>query len=121
MEYESAVVVESQIAPGVTYTIARMSFVRRLELMRQVRGLARRKEFTEAGQDAGSRMEGALLQSEIDRLYVMWGLREVHGLTIDDAAATPEALAGAGPENLFREALAAVRKETGLSETERKN
>ena len=36
-------------------------------------------------------------------------------------AAGPELLAEAGPEELFREALAAVRRETGLSEEERKN
>ncbi len=66
-------------------------------------------------------MDAALLQAEIDRLYLTWGLRAVSGLDVDGAAATPELLAEAGPEDLFREALAAVRAETGLSEAERKN
>jgi len=121
MRYESVKLVESEIAEGVTYTVVRMSFLRRLELMRQVRELARKIEFLTAGQDAAAKMDGTLLQAEIDRLYVMWGLQEVRGLTVDGLDATPELLARAGPENLFREALAAVRGEAGLSEPERKN
>jgi len=121
MTYESVREVESEIAAGVTYVVSRMSFVRRLELMRRVRELAGKKEFLDAGDDAGGKMDGALLQAEIDRSYVLWGLREVRGLAVDGAAATPELLADSGPENLFREALAAVRAETGLSTAERKN
>jgi hypothetical protein len=40
---------------------------------------------------------------------------------VDGSIAGPELLAEAGPEELFREALAAVRRETGLNEEERKN
>lgn len=121
MTYESVKDVESKIAPGVGFRIARMSFARRMELMRQVRELARRVEFLEAGEDPGEKMEAALVQAEVDRLYLMWGLVEVSGLELDGAAATPAALAEAGPEDLFREALAAVKAETGLSGAERKN
>ena len=42
-------------------------------------------------------------------------------MQIDGNAATPELLAKAGPEELFREALAAVKTEAGLTEAERKN
>jgi hypothetical protein len=121
MNYETSTVVESQVARGVTFTIAKMSFGRRVELMRRVRELARRMEFLEAGQEPGDKMDAALLQAEIDRLYLTWGLRAVSGLALDGADATPEVLAEAGPEGLFREALAAVRAETGLTEAERKN
>lgn len=121
MTYESETVVESKVAAGVTYTIARMSFARRVQLMRKVRDLARRAEFLEAGQEPGGQMEAALLQAEIDRLYVEWGLRSVSGLELDAHPATPETLASCGPEELFREALAAVRMETGLNAAERKN
>ncbi len=121
MTYESVRVVESAIAPGVAFTVARMSFARRVELMRRVRELARRMEFMEAGESAGDKMDAALLKAEIDRLYVTWGLRAVAGLEVDGLAATPETLSEAGPEELFREALAAVRAETGLNEAERKN
>jgi hypothetical protein len=51
----------------------------------------------------------------------MWAVTAVSGLTVDGSTAGPELLAEAGPEELFREALAAVRRETGLNEEERKN
>ena len=121
MTYESVKTVESQVARGVSFTLAKISFGRRVELMRRVRELARRMEFLEAGQAPGERMDAALLQTEIDRLFLTWGLRAVSGLEMDGADATPELLAEAGPEDLFREALAAVRAETGLTEAERKN
>jgi len=120
MTYESIKVVESAVAPGVTYTVSRMSFARRTELMMLVRELARKAEFLEAG-GAGEQMDGALLGKEIDRLYLTWGLRAIGGLRVDGAEATSEILAAAGPEDLFYEALAAVRAEMGLGEEERKN
>jgi hypothetical protein len=121
MSYDSVAIVESQVASGVTFTVAKMSFGRRTELMRQVRELARRMEFLEAGQDPGQKMDAALLRVEIDRLYVRWGLRAVSGLQVDGVEATPESLAEAGPEELFREAVAVVRAQTGLTAEERKN
>ena len=60
-------------------------------------------------------------QAEIDRLFLAWGLRSVSGLQLDGAEASPESLAEAGPEELCREALAAVRAQTGLTGEERKN
>jgi len=121
MRYESVKVVESHVAPGVAFTIARKSFARRLELMRRIRELAGRMEFLEAAQEPCEKMDAGLLRAEIDRLYLVWGLRGISGLELDGSAATPESLAHSGPEELFREALAAVRAETGLNEAERKN
>ena len=121
MTYESVTEVASQIVPGVLYLIARMSFTRRLELMRKVRELARRAEFLEAGQEPAEEMDAALLQAEIDMLYLIWGLRSISGLELDGIPATPELLAERGPEELFREALKAVQAEAGLSAAERKN
>ncbi len=121
MTYESVKLVESQLAPGVRYSVARMSFGRRIDLMRRVRELARRVEFLEAGEDAGAKMDAGVLRAEVDRLYVEWGLQSVAGLEVDGTEATPLLLAESGPEELFREALEAVRAETGLTEAERKN
>jgi hypothetical protein len=121
VHYESGTVVESRVMPGVKFTVARMSFARRLELMRRIRELARRAEFLSAGQSSEEKMDAALVQAEIERLYVAWGLTSVSGLTVDGRDATPETLSGEGPEELFREALAAVRTETGLAEEQRKN
>jgi hypothetical protein len=121
MNYESVEVVESRAAPGVTFTVAKMSYARRTELMRGIRELARRMEFLQAGQEPGDKMDAALLEAEIGRLYVGWGLRAISGLVVDGAEATPELLVESGPEALFREALEAVQAQAGLSEAERKN
>jgi hypothetical protein len=121
MEYTSFETIESAVAPGVSYTLAKMSFGRRVELTRHIRDLAARKEFVEAGDTPNEKMEAALLASEIDRIYLLWGLKEITGLELDGLPATPESLAAGGPEDLFREALAAVKRQCGLSEAERKN
>ena len=121
MTYESMAVVESRAAPGVTFTVARMSYGRRTELMRRIRELSRRTEFLEAGREPVEKMDAALLEAEIGRLYVSWGLRAISGLVVDGVEATPELLAESGPEDLFREALEAVQAQAGLSAEERKN
>lgn len=121
MEYTSSETINSTVVPGVTYTLAKMSFGRRVELTQRIRELAGRKEFVEAGDSFSEKMEAQLLAFEIDRVYVLWGLKEVTGLTIDGLPATSETLAARGPEGLFREVLAAVKHECGLSEAERKN
>jgi hypothetical protein len=113
--------VRSESHPGVEFVIARMTFGRRLELMRRVRDLAARLEFFEAGQDARNGMEASLLGAEIDKLYILWGVEEVQGLELDGVPATAESLIEQGPEELFGEALAAVKIECGLTENERKN
>lgn len=120
MDYESEVTIESA-RPGVKIRVARISFGRRLELMRSVRELARKVEFLEAGGSTGERMEAGLLRAEIDRMFVLWGVTGVSGLQVDGAEATPEGLVERGPEDIFREALAAVRHEIGLTDEERKN
>jgi len=121
MVYESVAVVESQVAPGVVFKVAKMSFGRRTELMRQVRELARRVEFMEAAMAPGEKMDATLLRLEIERLYVKWGVVDIAGLDLDGAPATPQSLADAGPVDLFREALRFVLREVGLSPGERKN
>lgn len=121
MHYESSVAIASKAQPGVVYQVARMSFGRRLELVRRIRELAPKIEFLEASGSARDEVEARLLSAEVDRLYLAWGLRSVSGLEIDGQKATPELLAEAGPEELFREALTAVKETCCLSEAERKN
>ena len=121
MNYESIHLIESSVAPGVRFAVARMSFGRRIELTRRIRELAQKVEFLSAGEDPREKLEAALLSSEIERTYVLWGLQEISGLELDGKPATPESLVATGPEPLFREALAVVKAECGLSEDERKN
>jgi hypothetical protein len=121
MEYTSFENIQSKVTPGVSYTIAKMSFGRRVELTRRIRELAARKEFVEAGDTVDEKMDAALLASEIERIYLLWGLKEVTGLELDGLPATAESLVASGPEELFREAVAVVKQQCGLSEAERKN
>ncbi len=121
MNWESRTLVRPAGWPGVELVIAKMSFGRRTELMRRVREVSGRLEYFQAGQSADNSMEASLLASEIDRLYVIWGLEEIRGLLLDGERATAESLIERGPEQLFQEALAAVRAEIGLNEAERKN
>ena|SRR5947207_12214573 len=121
MEYDSVMSVESELRPGVRFRVYRMSFGRRLELMRRVREMWRRVDFLEAGSDAGGQMDARLLRAEINRLFLQWGLVGVEGLTVDGAAVTADELIERGPEDLCLEALAVVHFETGLNEEQRKN
>jgi hypothetical protein len=121
VNYASVASVESKVMPGVRLTVRRMSFSRRVELMRRIRELAQRAEFLRAGDDPAERMDGALLRAEIDRTYVAWGVEAIEGLELDGAPATAETLASTAPEGLFREALEAVKGECGLTEEQIKN
>jgi hypothetical protein len=121
MTYESLTRVESKVRPGVEFVISRMSFGRRMDLIRRIRELTLQCDFLSAGDTPKEKMEAALLSAEIDQLYVNWGLQELIGLEVDGQAGTPELLASAGPEDLFQEAVAAIKAECGLSEAERKN
>lgn len=121
MTYESSVRIDSKARPGVAFVIAKMSFGRRMELVRCIRELTVRCEFFKAGESTEEKLDAALLSAEIDREYLKWGLREVIGLEVDGVTATPDLLASAGPEDLFREAVSAIKAECGLTESERKN
>jgi hypothetical protein len=98
-----------------------MSFGRRVELTRRIRELAERVEFLIAGETAKEKLDATLLSAEIDRTYVLWGLRGIEGLELDGIPSTPESLVSDGPEDLVREALSAIKAECGLSDDEIKN
>jgi hypothetical protein len=121
MRYESTLQLASSVMPGVQFRVQRMSFGRRVELTRQIRELADRMEFLDAGESAKEKLDAALLAAEIDRTYVLWGLQQVSGLEVDGAPATPESLMSKGPEALCQEVLAAIKAECGLSDDEIKN
>ncbi|MBV9397575.1 MAG: hypothetical protein JO062_06330 [Bryobacterales bacterium] len=103
------------------YRIARISLGRRIEFARRVREIGKRLEFLEAGSDAREKLEAAVLQAEIDRAYLEWGLEAVEGLDIDGERATPQMLIERGPLNLSMEILGKIRAECGLTEDEKKN
>ncbi len=123
MRYESSVEIASESIPGVRFTVERMSFGRRLDLIRRLKGPAGRLAFLSAAPaaDPAQQAEAALLAGEINRLYLDWGLRKVTGLEIDGQEPSPEVLLERGPEGLVQEILNAIRREAGLSEAESKN
>lgn len=121
MQYESMVRLESKCSENVSFQIFRMSFGRRLELMKKVRELGLKLEFQRTGDGIDDRLEAGLLAGEIDALYLEWGLASVDGLVLDGVPATPVAVISSGPEELTREILDAIRAECGLNEDERKN
>ena len=121
VHYDSAVWFDSETLPGVRFAVARMSFGRRLELVRRLREIGRKAEFLEAGSDVREKMDGAVLSGEIDRTYLEWGLAEIAGAVIDGDTATVEGLIAKGPVALAMEILAKVKAECRLSDDERKN
>src|SRR5437899_2933254 len=66
MEWHSRSIIVSKVHPGVEFVIGRMSFGRRVELMKRVRDLAARAEFFEAGCGEENKMEASQLGAEID-------------------------------------------------------
>jgi hypothetical protein len=121
MKYESFLSIDSTAAPGVRFTIHRISFGRRMELSRQVRELSRKAEFLEAGKEMHEKIEANILAQEIDAMYLRWGLSSIDGLSIDGEPAGAAELLEKGPEDLTREVVAAIKAQCGLSEPERKN
>ena len=121
VSYESVVKIESKTILGVTFSINRISFGRRMELSRQVREISQRAEFLEAGNELREKIEASLLAQEIDAMYLRWGLVSIDGLTIDGEAATAVQLIEKGPEELMREIVSTIREQCGLNEAERKN
>jgi hypothetical protein len=121
VDYTSTRELESTVCAGVRFRIARISFGRRLELTRRVRELGRCIRFDEAGEAVEGRLSAAIARAEIDRLYLDWGMIGIAGLRIDGRDAEAADLIEAGPEELCREIVTAIRHECGLTEEERKN
>jgi hypothetical protein len=121
MRYESTRTIEAKTLAGVSFTIRRMSFGRRLELTRRVRELSQRLEFSGAGDDVKDRLDAAVLSAEIDRIYVEWGACQIAGLELDGEQATPAAALELAPEEFAREIVDAIKAECSLSDEERKN
>ena len=121
MQFESTRTIQSEACAGVAFTIARMTFGRRVELMRRVRQLSGQLEFANAGHEIADRVEAGLVAATIDEAYLRWGLVALQGLDIDGRLADIEALISSGPEPLCREIVSAVKRECALTEEDRKN
>lgn len=120
-QHQSVVWKESETRPGVSFGIRQVSFRRRTELLQKVRAVSGRQEFLAAGESLEEKLGAAVLEREIDELYLRWGLAGVRSLKIDGVEATTDLLLADGPEDLCGEILAQVKRECGLSEDEAKN
>jgi hypothetical protein len=67
------------------------------------------------------RVQAEALRIRIDREYLLWGLKELHGLEVDGVPADADSLFECGPEALTREIVARIRQECELSGEQRKN
>ena len=121
MDYKSTFETESAAFPGVRFIVRRMSFGRRLDLMKRVKELAGRMDYFRAGATAAERIEAAVLSAEIERLYLMWGLEAVDGLRIDGEPVDLATFFESAPEALCAEAVQAIKRECGLTDDEQKN
>lgn len=121
VDYESVIWMVSEAAPGVRFSIQRVSFGRRLELSRKIREISRKAEFLQASTELHERIEANILAQEIDAMYLKWGLAGIEGLTIDGEPPSAEMLLEKGPEELAREVVAAIKAQCGLTDAERKN
>ena len=120
-DYASSQWVESQSQPGIRFQIARLSLGRRVALTRSVRALWQRLEYHGAGQAVDDSLTQAVLSAELDAEYLRWGLVAIEGLSIDGNPASIPTLIESGPEKLCQEIIAAIKREIGLNEDERKN
>jgi hypothetical protein len=121
MGHESSVWFDAEAGEGIRYRIVRISLGRRIELARRIREIGRKLEFFEAGGDWREKLEAAVIQGEIERAYLEWGLEAIEGLEINGEAATPGTLIEHGPLDLALEIVRKIRAECGLGEEERKN
>src|SRR5260370_22680424 len=101
LNYESQLTYSSAKFDGVQYTINRMSFGRRIELIRRIKDLVGRMEYFEAGATSAEKVEASLLSAEIDRFYLEWGLTKVSGILIDGVEPTVASLVESAPQSLF--------------------
>ncbi|HET8546870.1 MAG TPA: hypothetical protein VFL57_02650 [Bryobacteraceae bacterium] len=121
MTYESTARYESAVLPGVSFQVVRMSFGRRLALVRELRAITTKSEYHRAGGGGDDAVEAALLEAEADRICLRWGLAGVAGLEIDGTPATADALFAAGPEEFCREVVQRIRQECFLTDEQQKN
>ena len=120
-KYQSVVGCTSKTVPGVSFTVRRMSLGRRIRLAAAIRDLASEFEFHQAGGSPKDQVEAAVLSARIDRIYLLWGVKEIRGLLIDGENPSADTLFSRGPEALLREIVDRIKKECGLTEDERKN
>jgi hypothetical protein len=118
--YESLLWLESEILPGVEFSLRKVSLAQRIELSSRVRELTLRNEFLRSGEPK-DQVEARIAELLVQKLYVQWAVVDLRGLRIDGQKATVELLLERGPEALVQEMVDAIHSHLELSDEERKN
>ncbi len=120
LDYSSLLRLESDLFPGVEFSLRRISLAQRIELASRVRELTLRNEFLRAG-SMNDQVEAGIADLLVRKLYLEWAVAELKGLKIDGKPGSLNLLIDHGPELLTGEIFDAIREHLELSETERKN
>ncbi len=140
MNFTTSVRKESKTYPGVFYTLNKMSEARRANLRlriaeptAKIRNLIREMQKFESlpeeqiTEDALAKMTeigdkiDVISAQDVDPQWLLWGLKKIEGLEIDDVPATPESLIDDGPPLLFDEIVDEIKKTAQLNGEEEKN
>jgi hypothetical protein len=119
-DYQSLLWLESELFPGVEFSIRKISLAQRIKLSSRVRELTLKNEFLRAGEPA-NQLEAAITDLLVEKLYVEWAVAHLKGLQIDGEPASVDLLIERGPEALIREMAEAIGAHLELSDAERKN
>jgi hypothetical protein len=142
LNFMSQIRKESQVFPGVFYTLHKMSEARRSQLRLKIAESTSRIRYLlrEMGKveekypDADNRPDEAtdqliklsdqmeeISQGSINPAWLMWGCKSIEGLEIDGVAADPKMLHEFGPPALYSEIVEDIKKTAQLNGEEEKN
>lgn len=140
MNFTTSTRKESKTYPGVFYTLNKMSEAKRanlrlriaeptMKIRNLIRELKKLEDLPEEmrTEDVLDRMTDLLEKmdlvsaQDVDPQWLLWGLKKIEGLDIDDVPATPESLLEAGPPLLFDEIVEEIKKVAQLNGEDEKN
>jgi hypothetical protein len=119
-EHQSLLWLESELFPGVEFSIRKVSLAQRIELSARMRELTLKNDFLKAG-ELTDQLQATMADLLVKQLYVEWAVVDLKGLVIDGEPASLQLLLSRGPEALVNEVADAIHKHLELSDVERKN
>jgi hypothetical protein len=136
-EYSSSHTLQSEVFPGVTFTLRKMSDSRRAELrLKTAKSNATVRELVKESQKVMAQPEESrdlariaeiheMIETEVisvlNPTWLRWGLKSVSGMTIDGQEPNVELLLAEGPSDLVAEILVTIKRVSHMSEDELKN
>lgn len=121
IELASSCQYQSVTYPGVTFTIRQMTLGHRIKLLRDLHGLYREVEFSNAGDSKSERLHAQLSSLRVDEVFLRWGVLAVEGMIVDGRPIAVEGLSEFAPLRLVTEILSRIRECIALNLDEEKN